>query len=136
MRIAIGSDEDHPTARGVLAWLRQQGPAVQTVSVLDGPALAGPQADLGVAQAVASAQSDEGILFCWTGTGVSPAANNVHGIRTALCPDAESARGARLGADANVLCLSLRSTRLAVAEEILAAIREIEALNASPDGAA
>jgi ribose 5-phosphate isomerase B len=136
MRIASGSSEEHATARGEHARLGQQGPEVQTVSVLDGPALAGPQVALGVAQAVASAQSDEGIRFCWTGTGVSPAANKVHGIRTALCPDAETARGARLGADANVLCLSLRSTRLAVAEEILAAIREIEALNASPDGAA
>lgn len=154
MRIAIGSDEDHPTARSMLAWLRQQGHDVQTVGVLDGPALAWPQVALGVAQAVASGQADEGILFCWTGTGVSNAANKVHGIRAALCHDAATARGARLWNDANVLCLSLRSTTLAVAEEILqawfathyqpnadddaclAAIREIEALNASPDGAA
>jgi hypothetical protein len=38
VRIAIGSDEDHPTAASVLARLRQQGHEVQTVGVLDGAA--------------------------------------------------------------------------------------------------
>lgn len=126
---------------------------MQTVAGFDGPALSWPRAALGVAQAVATARADEGILFCWTGTGVSLAANKVHGIRAALCHDAETARGARLWNDANVLCLSLRSPTLPVAEEILqawfatryqpnadnaclAAMREIEALSASPDGAA
>ena len=154
MRIAIGSDEDHPSARSTLAWLRQQGHDVQTVGVLDGPALAWPRVALAVAQAVTSAQADEGILFCWTGTGVSVAANKVNGIRAVLCHDAKTARGARLWNDANVVCLSLRSTTPVVAEEILqawfttryqpnvdddaclAAVREIEALNVSPDSAA
>jgi ribose 5-phosphate isomerase B len=98
-------------------------------------------------------QADEGILFCWTGTGVALAANKLRGIRAALCADAETARGARLWNDANVLCLSLRSTTPAVAEEILqawfathyqpnpqddaclAAVREIEARSAAPDSA-
>jgi ribose 5-phosphate isomerase B len=60
-----------------------------------------------------------GILCCWTGTGVSIAANKVAGVRAALCGDAETARGARLWNDANVLCLSLRLTTEAVAREIL-----------------
>ena len=151
MRIALGSDEDHPTARSVLAWLKQQGYEVHAVGVLDGPALPWPQVAQGVAQGVISGQADEGILFCWTGTGVALAANKLRGIRAALCADAETARGARLWNDANVLCLSLRSTTPAVAEEILqawfathyqpnpqddaclAAVREIEAQSAAPD---
>jgi ribose 5-phosphate isomerase B len=72
-----------------------------------------------VAEAVASGAADEGILFCWTGTGVSLAANKVPGIRAALCDDAETARGARLWNNANVLCLSLRRTSEVVAKEIL-----------------
>lgn len=154
MRIALGSDEDHPTAQAMLAWLRQQGHAVQMVGVLDGPALTWPHVALGVARAVTSGQADEGILFCWTGTGVSIAANKVRGVRAALCHDAETARGARLWNDANVLCLSLRSTTPAIAKEILqawfatryqpneqddaclAAIRQVETQNASPDGTA
>ena len=72
-----------------------------------------------MAQAVASGAADEGILFCWTGTGVSIAANKVPGIRAALCDDAETARGARLWNNANVLCLSLRRTSEIIAKEIL-----------------
>ena len=72
-----------------------------------------------MAEAVASGAADEGILFCWTGTGVSIAANKVPGIRAALCDDAETARGARLWNDANVLCLSLRRTGEIMAKEIL-----------------
>ena len=34
-----------------------------------------------------------GIVWCWTGTGVSIAANKVAGVRAALCTDAETARG-------------------------------------------
>jgi ribose 5-phosphate isomerase B len=62
-----------------------------------------------------------GILFCWTGTGVSIAANKVAHIRAALCDDAETARGARLWNDANVLCLSLRRTSETIAIEIIEA---------------
>ncbi len=72
-----------------------------------------------VALEVNKGRSDQGILFCWTGTGVSIAANKVPGVRAALCWDAETARGARLWDDANVLAMSLRSTSTAVAKEIL-----------------
>ena len=64
-------------------------------------------------------RAEEGILFCWTGTGVSIAANKVPGIRAALCGDAETARGARLWNNANVLCLSMRATSEVIAREIL-----------------
>lgn len=72
-----------------------------------------------VAEEVAEGRCQQGILLCWTGTGVSIAANKVPGIRAALCSDAETARGARLWNDANVLCMSLRLTSPQVASEIL-----------------
>ena len=61
------------------------------------------------------------MVCCWTGTGVSIAANKVPGVRAALCGDAETARGARRWNDANVLALSLRATAPEVAREILRA---------------
>ncbi len=57
--------------------------------------------------------------MCWTGTGVSIAANKVPGARAALCGDAETARGARRWNHANVLALSMRATAEPVAREIL-----------------
>ncbi|MEM2643826.1 MAG: RpiB/LacA/LacB family sugar-phosphate isomerase, partial [Candidatus Bathyarchaeia archaeon] len=60
-------------------------------------------------------------VICYTGTGVSIAANKVRGVRAALCFDAESARGARLWNDANVLAISGRLTTPQVGREILEA---------------
>jgi ribose 5-phosphate isomerase B len=74
-----------------------------------------------VACAVAGGAAEFGVLCCWTGTGVSIAANKVHGVRAALCSDAATAAGAREWNDANVLCLSLRSTTPTLAEEMLEA---------------
>lgn len=78
-----------------------------------------PKVAAEVATTVANGKADLGILFCWTGTGISLAANKVKGIRAALCNDAETAAGARKWNDANVLALSLRSTSEQVAKEIL-----------------
>ena len=50
---------------------------------------------------------------------MSIAANKVPGIRAALCVDDETARGARLWNDANILCMSLRNTSAEVARRIL-----------------
>ncbi len=74
-----------------------------------------------VARAVAAGHVDQGIVCCWTGTGASIAANKVRGVRAALCGDAETAKGARIYNDANVLALSLRATSEGVAKEILEA---------------
>ncbi len=124
MHIAIGSDERAHLTDFVVQELRRRDFAVQLFGALDEAALrAGPTAWPDVAQAVAEAvaggRADDGILFCWTGTGVSIAANKVPGIRAALCGDAETARGAKAWNQANVLCLGLRSTSEIVAGEIL-----------------
>lgn len=71
------------------------------------------------ALAIARGDCDEGIFFCWTGTGISIAANKVAGIRAALCTDPETAAGARVWNHANVLCLSNRSLTEPVARAIL-----------------
>jgi ribose 5-phosphate isomerase B len=72
-----------------------------------------------VGEAVAQGAADRGVVCCWTGTGVSMAANKVPGARAALCGDPETARGARRWNDANVLALSLRLTTDALAGEML-----------------
>lgn len=78
-------------------------------------------ADVGrrAGELVAGGAVDCGVLFCWTGTGVSIAANKVRGVRAALCADAATAAGARRWNDANVLVMSLRTVSVAVAHEML-----------------
>lgn len=120
MKIAIGSDERTHLTDTIVELVQQRGHDVALYGPLaDEPAF-WPDVARQVAEAVLSGQADEGILCCWTGTGVSLAANKVPGIRAALCDDAETARGARLWNNANVLCLSLRRTSEVIAGEILA----------------
>ncbi len=97
LRIAFGSDEKSHVTDFVEQELRGRGFDVQLFGPLrdESAAAAWPVVASEVAEAVASGNVDEGVLFCWTGTGVSIAANKVPGIRAALCGDAETARGAR-----------------------------------------
>jgi ribose 5-phosphate isomerase B len=121
MRIAVGSDERTHLTDSVVEELRRMGHEVELVGPLRGEHLQWADVARQVADMVAKGEAEQGILFCWTGTGVSIAANKVPGVRAALCHDAETARGARAWNDANVLCLSLRATSEAVAKEILEA---------------
>lgn len=121
MRIAVASDERTHLTDFVVLELERRGHQVELGGALTGEAMPWPLVGQWVAEQVASGHCDEGIVFCWTGTGVSIAANKVPGIRAALCADAETARGARIWNRANVLGLSLRLISEAVAGEILGA---------------
>lgn len=115
MRFAFASDEATDLADTVVRHLRDAGHDVEVL------ALPAPWPDVGtmVGEAVSSGRADMGVVCCWTGTGVSIAANKVNGVRAALCVDAETARGARKWNDANVLALSIRLTSDPLACEIL-----------------
>ena len=114
MKFVIATDDDRPVVEHVASHLRARG---HEATVLP-KALWGPvSAD--AASRVASGEFDQGIVCCWTGTGASIAANKVHGIRAALCTDAQTAAGARKWNDANVLALSLRLLSEPLATEIL-----------------
>jgi ribose 5-phosphate isomerase B len=103
-------------------WLQERGHDVRRFGALEpGADDAWPSVGQSVGEAVAGGGADFGVLCCWTGTGVSIAANKVPGIRAALCADAPTARGAREWNDANVLCMSLRATTVALAAEMLEA---------------
>lgn len=116
MRIAVATDEAAPAVDAVRRRLREAGHDVIHAAP-DGTAW--PEVGRRVGELVATGDADLGVVCCWTGTGVSIAANKVAGVRAALCGDAETARGARRWNDANVLALSLRLTTPAVAEELV-----------------
>ncbi len=119
MRISVGADERLHVVEVALNYLKEKGHEIVWYGPEKGATQPWPDVARRVALDVQSAEADEGILFCWTGTGVSMAANKFKGIRAALCDDAETARGARLWNDANVLCLSMRRTSEVVVKEIL-----------------
>ena len=124
MRIAFGTDERTPLTDAIVTALENEGHEV-IVRLEDEP---WPDVGRRVAEAVADQRADRGVVCCWTGTGVSIAANKVPGVRAALCTDVETARGARRWNDANVLALGLRLTSEPVAKEMLDAF-----LSTDPD---
>jgi ribose 5-phosphate isomerase B len=103
----------------VVEELKKKGHEIVLFGPLVGEDTPWPIVSQQLAESVVCGETDEGVLFCWTGTGASIAANKVPGIRAALCRDAETAKGARRWNDANVLVMSLRATPEAVAREIL-----------------
>ena len=115
MRVAFGTDEQTPLTDAIIALLADRGHDVEIVALGD------PWPDAGrlVGEAVGSGGCERGVVCCWTGTGVSIAANKVLGVRAALCTDAVTAQGARRWNDANVLALGLRLTSPVVATEIV-----------------
>jgi ribose 5-phosphate isomerase B len=115
LRVAFGTDERTRLTDEVKDLLAERGHDV----VVLGDGDLWPDVGRRVGEAVASGAVELGVVCCWTGTGVSIAANKVTGVRAALCTDAETARGARRWNDANVLAFGLRLTSSTVAAEMI-----------------
>ncbi|MEM1541940.1 MAG: RpiB/LacA/LacB family sugar-phosphate isomerase [Ignisphaera sp.] len=126
-KVAIGSDDLYPIADFVVEYLRSKGFEITPIgSIKTRKPEPWPLVGYEVGKLVASGEVSWGIVICYTGTGVSIAANKVKGVRAALCGDPETARGARLWNDANVLALSGRLTTSYLAKEILDAWLSVE----------
>jgi len=129
MRIIVGADDEGPVADTVIDELRSRGHGVTVLEHEQWPDVAAR-----VAQAVAAGEADQGVLFCWTGTGTSMAANKVPGVRAALAWEPWIAEGARKWNDANVLVMSLKRTEPDTARAIVDAWLSVE--EPDPDEAA
>jgi ribose 5-phosphate isomerase B len=141
MRVAVGADASGALTDTLVAELRKRGIEVALYGALNDGSDAWASIGRAVGEAVRAGDADVGVVCCWTGTGISIAANKVGGVRAALCADAVTAEGARRWNDANVLALSMRATTPAVGLEILDAFlrtkttsdpaerREIDTLN-------
>ncbi len=114
MKFLVGTDEARGVVTHIAEHLRARGHEATVLPAETWGAMATT-----VARRVASGEFDYGIVCCWTGTGVSIAANKVATIRAALCNDAATASGARKWNNANVLALSLRLVSEPIATEIV-----------------
>jgi ribose 5-phosphate isomerase B len=119
VRVALGSDEKTLLTDAVAADLEARGHELRLVGPPAGTDEQWAEVGLTVGELVATGAVDTAVLFCWTGTGASIAANKVRGARAALCTDAATAEGARRWNDANVLVMGLRLTSPEVAHEML-----------------
>jgi ribose 5-phosphate isomerase B len=121
MRIVVGADDEGEVADAVVDELRARG---HHVTVLEREQW--PEVARRVGEAVVSGEADQGMVFCWTGTGTAMAANKLPGVRAALAWDPWIAEGARRWNDANVLVMSLKRTSPETAREIVDAWLAVE----------
>lgn len=121
MKIAVGCDEANPVTEAVVEELRACGHELEIFEPEGWPEVARK-----VAEEVAGGRADQGMLFCWTGTGTAMAANKVPGVRAALAWDPWIAEGARKWNDANVLVMSMKRVSPEAAREIVGAWLAIE----------
>lgn len=122
MKVAVCSDEPYEVHELVCQLLQESGHEVRRLgAVLTGEEHPWAEVAERAALAVARGEVDEGIFFCWSGTGICMAANKVHDVRAALCADPGQVRAARIWNHANVLCLSNRTLSNDMAKEMLAA---------------
>lgn len=129
MRFVVGADDEGPVADTVVDELKVRGHDVTLLERAQWPDVAQR-----VAETVAAGEADQGVLFCWTGTGTAMAANKVAGVRAALAWEPWIAEGARKWNDANVLVMSLKRTEPETAKEIVDAWLSVD--QPDPDEAA
>jgi len=120
LKIAVGSDDNYHIVTFIINYLKSKGFEIIPVgSAKTGKLEPWPDVGYEVGKLVSSGQVNYGIAICYTGTGISIAANKVKGVRAALCIDSKTAEGARLWNDANILALSARLLSEEVAKEII-----------------
>jgi ribose 5-phosphate isomerase B len=106
MRIAVGADHAGFALKTQLCdKLRREGHHVVDFGTDSPEPCDYPDFAERVARDVAAGNSEKGILVCYSGLGMSIAANKIPGIRAALGTSPEEVRLARGHNDANILTL-------------------------------
>src|SRR3990170_5242271 len=106
MIIAMGSDKKTKTTDAIVDYLKSKGHQVRLFGGLIKPNKDWVKIAKEVALSVRNKEADEGILFCWTGTGVAMVASKIPGIRAVTVSNSKTAREARAWDHANILALS------------------------------
>src|ERR1035438_401830 len=119
MTIAIGSDHAGYTLKNELRdALRASGHEVADFGTDSTTSTDYPDYARQVAEAVTDGKADRGVLVCYTGIGMSIAANKIHGIRAALATNPEEVRLVRAHNDANVLTFGAKFIDAPTAETL------------------
>lgn len=109
MKISIGSDHAGLELKEALGeFLRERGDEVVDRGTHSKNSVDYPDFAQTVARDVATGTADFGVLVCWTGAGVTIAANKIPGVRAVNCFNAETAELCRRHNNANVLCFGER----------------------------
>ena len=119
IRFSIGADNNSKCVSTAKEFLTENNYPYYEYGTLAKDSLSWVEIASRVSQDVQKRKSDYGILFCYTGTGVTIVANKFKGIRAALCNTKSVAEGARKWNDANVIGISTMNVKSNEIKEIL-----------------
>jgi RpiB/LacA/LacB family sugar-phosphate isomerase len=105
MKLAIGSDHRGYKLKEFLKEKLSISHTVKDFGTFSEESCDYPDVAIPLAESVAKGEFDFGILICYTGIGMSIAANKVKGIRAAHVTDERFAIMSRKHNNANVICL-------------------------------
>ena len=107
--IALGSDQaGYELKQEIIKYLEDKGLEYKDYGSYNADPVDYPVYGKLVGNAVADGECEKGILICGTGIGISIAANQIKGVRAALCSDCFSAEATRLHNDANIVAFGAR----------------------------
>jgi ribose 5-phosphate isomerase B len=120
VKIAIGSDHaGFDYKEKIKSFLKELGHEVRDFGTFSSKPVDYPVFIRPVAEAVARAEFERGIVLGGSGNGEAIVANKVRGVRCALCWSVDTARWARQHNDANVLSIGQRTIPFDLALEIV-----------------
>lgn len=106
MKVCIGSDHrGYKLKEELKDYMKEKGIEFVDLGTDSEESVDYPDYAISVAEKVANGECEFGVLICYTGVGMSIAANKVKGVRAAHVVAPIYAKMARLHNDANVLCL-------------------------------
>lgn len=118
MKVALAADHAGYRLKEFLrGWLEEQGHEVADLGTRSTESTDYPDYANAVAALVSSGKADRGVLVCYTGVGMSIAANKVQGVRAALAANTDTVQLTRAHNDANVLTIGSKYTGEAAAVE-------------------
>jgi ribose 5-phosphate isomerase B len=107
MKIAIGADhKGFELKEKIKALLKSWGHDVVDFGTDSTESVDYSDYGVQVGKAVAEEKADRGIAICWTGNGMTIAANKIDGVRATIALSPDMARLARAHNDSNVLTLA------------------------------
>ena len=127
MSIAVGSDHKGVALKEVVVkTLKGWGYTVKDVGPSSTESCNYAEFANAVCKRIADGRADRGILICYTGLGMTIAANRWKGVRATLCAKPEVATLSRQHNNSNVLCLGASVVTAEAVEGILKAWLETE----------
>lgn len=120
MRISIGSDHaGYELKNLVVKHLRNKKIEVHDMGTFTKDSVDYPDYATQVCHNIVRGNTDLGILICYTGIGMSIAANKYDGIRAALVSSVENTILTREHNNANVICMGAKDVNEELAKQIV-----------------